>query len=174
MGWKLSGIATVQSGMPFTVVTGGPDTSGFNQATSGISPDGGNRPNLAKPGPLPQNNGNPDAAFDPTWFTAALAGQDGNSGRNQYYGPGLVNFDLAAADRWRLPRAGERTTLEFRADFFNLFNHTNFANPIADMSNANFGKITQTLGTAVATSVGTSGGPSGGPRLIQLSMRLQF
>jgi hypothetical protein len=69
---------------------------------------------------------------------------------------------------------GERMTLEFRADFFNLLNHTNFANPIADMSNANFGKITQTLGTAVATSVGTSGGPTGGPRLIQLSLRLQF
>jgi hypothetical protein len=174
MGWALSGITTVQSGMPFTIVTGGPDSSGFNQATSGISPDGGNRPNLAKLGPVPQNNGNPDAAFDPTWFTAALAGQDGNSGRNQYYGPGVVNVDLSAANRWRLPLPGERTTLEFRADFFNLFNHTNFANPIADMSNASFGKITQSLGTAVATSVGTSGGPTGGPRLIQLSLRLQF
>jgi len=53
-------------------------------------------------------------------------------------------------------------------------NHTNFANPIAEMSNANFGKITQTRGSAVSTSIGTTGGPVGGPRLIQLSLRVQF
>jgi hypothetical protein len=42
------------------------------------------------------------------------------------------------------------------------------------MSNGNFGKITQTVGTATATAVGTTGGPLGGARIIQLSMRLQF
>ena len=45
-GWSISGIATLQSGSPFTVVTGGQDTSGFNQSTAGNSPNGGNRPNL--------------------------------------------------------------------------------------------------------------------------------
>jgi hypothetical protein len=174
-GWKLSGITTIQTGTPFTVVTGGPDASGFNQTNPGISPDGGNRPNLAKSGPVPQDKRNPDAAFDPTWFTANLAGQDGTSGRNQYVGPGLQNFDIALAKVFFLrPKSDEAPCLEVRADVFNTFNHTNFANPIADMSNANFSKITQTLGSAVATSVGVSGGPVGGPRLIQISARLRF
>jgi hypothetical protein len=174
-GWKLSGITTLQTGSPFTVVTGGPDASGFNQANPGISPDGGNRPNVAKPGPVPQNNRNPDAAFDPSWFTPNLAGQNGTSGRNLLYGPGLRNFDIALAKRFFPgPKAGDQTYIEFRADFFNAFNHTNFAKPIGDLSNANFGRITQTLGSAVATAIGTTGGPIGGPRLIQVAVRLQF
>jgi hypothetical protein len=172
-GWQLSGNVTLQTGMPFTVVNSGPDTSGFNQAISGISPQGENRPNLVKAGPLPQNNGNPDAAFDPSWFSANTAGEDGTSGRNQYYGPGLANVDFSVARSFHI-FPGEGRQLEFRSDFFNLFNHTNFANPVADMNNANFGKITETLGSAVATSVGTSGGATGGPRIVQFSLRLRF
>ena len=74
-------------------------------------------------------------------------------------------FDLAVTKSFPLGTGlGEQTRLQFRTDFFNLFNHTNFANPISDMSNVNFGRITQTVGTAVATSVGTTGGPIGGAR----------
>jgi hypothetical protein len=172
-GWQISGVTTLQSGYPFTVVTGGPDSSGFNQANAGTMtmPSAGDRPDLTKPGPVPQNNRNPDAAFDTTFFTPAFAGRVGTSGRNQYYGPGLANYDVAIGKSFPVR---EQVRLQFRGDFFNLFNHTNFANPISDMSNANFGKITQTLGSAVATSVGTTGGPIGGPRLIQLSVRVQF
>jgi hypothetical protein len=174
-GWQVSGIATVQSGSPFTIVTGGPDSSGFNQANAGTSPAAGDRPDLTRPGPVPQDNHNPDAAFDRSWFTAALAGRVGTSGRNQYYGPALADYDLAITKSFSLGnRLGEQTRLRVRGDFFNLFNHTNFANPISDMSNANFGRITQTVGTAVATSVGTTGGPIGGARVIQLSLRVQF
>ncbi len=170
-GWQVSGITTLQSGYPFTVLTGGQDTSGFNQSNAGINPSGGNRPDLAKSGSLPQNNRNPDAAFDTSWFVTALAGRVGTSGRNQYYGPGLHNHDFAIAKKFPL---GEQTGILFRADFFNIFNHVNFANPISDLNNANFGKITQTLGSAVSNSIGTSGGAAGGPRLIQFSLRLQF
>ncbi len=175
-GWQISGVITLQSGYPFTVVTGGPDSSGFNQAsTSGLSPAAGDRPDLAKPGSLPQDNRNPDAAFDRSWFTAAFAGRVGTSGRNQYYGPGLQNSDFAVAKDFAMgTKLGEQTRLQFRADFFNLFNHPNFANPVSDLSNANFGKITQTLGTASAPSIGTTGGAIGGPRLIQLSLRMRF
>jgi hypothetical protein len=170
-GWRFDGVVTVQSGMPFTVVSGNPDSNGFNQSTAGISPDGGNRPNLAKSGPLAQNNGNSDSAFDTSWFAPALAGRVGTSGRNQYYGPGLQNLDVAAAKVFRVSEAGQ---LQLRADFFNLFNHTNFANPVSDMSNANFGRITQTLGSAVSPATGTTGGATGGPRIVQVSMRFQF
>ena len=65
--------------------------------------------------------------------------------------------------------------LQFRADLFNIFNHTNFSNPTSNQSNANFGKITATVGSAVATAVGTTAGlVGGGPRVVQLSMRLTF
>ena len=166
-GWQISGITTLQTGTPFTVVTGGADSSGFNQNND--------RPDVTRSGPLPQSNRDPDAAFDKAYFTPALAGRVGTSGRNQYYGPGIQNYDFSVAKRFPLfAKLGESTHVQFRADFFNVFNHTNFANPVRDLSNANFGKITQTVGSAVATAVGTTAGPLGGPRLIQLSLRLQF
>jgi hypothetical protein len=97
----------------------------------------------------------------------------GTSGRNQYYGPGLANYNFAAAKRFAL--IGERVRLKFAADFFNLFNHTNFANPTGNQSSGNFGKITATVGSATATAVGTTAGVvGGGPRVIQLSLRLEF
>jgi hypothetical protein len=122
---------------------------------------------------MQQNNRTVDAAFDKTYFSATPpTGRVGNSGRNQYYGPGLQNYNFAASKTFKM---GERVGLQFRTEFFNLFNHTNFANPIGNQSNANFGKITATLGSATATSVGTTGGVvGGGPRVIQGSLRLQF
>ena len=145
----------------------GPESSGFNQFND--------RPDLTRSGPLRQDHGNPDAAFDKTYFQPALAGRVGTSGRNQYYGPGFQNYDFSVAKNFPLfAKWGEQMRLQFRADFFNILNHTNFSNPVHDMSNANFGKITQTVGSATATAVGTTGGPLGGPRLIQLSLRLQF
>lgn len=170
-GWQLSAIFVAQSGTPFTVVSGNPDSNGFNQATAGVSPNGGNRPDIIHAGALPHDYSNPDAAFDTTWFAPALAGRVGTSGRNQYYGPGLVNLDASLSRGFHLR---ERLSLQLRTDFFNLLNHTNFANPVADMSNASFGRITQTLGSAVSNAVGTSGGANGGPRVIQVSLRLAF
>jgi hypothetical protein len=163
-GWQVSGITTLQSGAPFTVFASAvTDFSGFNLLND--------RPDVARSGRLPQNHSDPDKAFDTTFFGATPTGRAGTSGRNQYYGPGLRNFDLAVAKSFPFT---EQLRLQFRADFFNLFNHTNFSNPVNNMSNANFGKITQTVGSATATAVGTTAGPLGGPRLIQLSLRLQF
>jgi len=94
-------------------------------------------------------------------------------GRDQYYGPGLANYDFAAAKNFAL--GTEKVRLQFRADLFNLFNHTNFSNPTTNTSSANFGKITSTVGSAVATAVGTTAGlVGGGPRIVQFSMRLSF
>jgi hypothetical protein len=164
-GWQVSGITSLQSGQPFTVYNTATDYSGFNQ--------GADRPDVIGTGKLAQDNRSPDAAFDTTYFSKTPpAGRVGTSGRNQYYGPGLVNFDLTALKSFALGK--ERIRLQFRADFFNILNHTNFSNPIHDQSNASFGKITQTVGSATATSVGTTAGPFGGPRQIQLALRLMF
>jgi hypothetical protein len=164
-GWQIAGIASAQSGQPFTVINTATDYSGFNQFFD--------RPDVAGTGPLTQNNGNPDNAFDTTYFSKTPpTGRQGTSGRNQYYGPDLVNYDMTALKAFALK--AERVRLQFRADFFNILNHTNFANPVASQSSASFGKITQTVGSATATSVGTTAGPFGGPRQIQLALRLVF
>lgn len=58
--------------------------------------------------------------------SSRLAGTYGNVGRNVLEGPSLKQFDLALAKRWSL---SERVSLQFRSDFFNLFNHTNLNTP---------------------------------------------
>ena len=165
-GWQISGITTIQSGTPFTVFNTSADFSGFNQFED--------RPDVVGSGTLHQDNGNPDAAFDKTYFsTAPPFGRVGTSGRNQYYGPGLQNFNFSAAKIF--PLGTERVRLRFRMDFFNLFNHTNFANPVSDQGSGSFGKITATVGSGVATAVGTTAGVvGGGPRIIQGALRLEF
>lgn len=165
-GWQVSGITTIQGGAPFTVVNTSADFSGFNQFHD--------RPDVVGTGRLTQSNSNPDAAFDTTYFSKTPpAGRVGTSGRNQYYGPGLVNWNFSTLKRF--PIFTERVHLQFAADFFNLFNHTNFSNPVGAQSSASFGKITSTVGSATATAVGTTAGVvGGGPRVIQLSLRLSF
>lgn len=165
-GWQISGITTIQSGSPITVYNDATDFSGFNQTAD--------RPDLIGSGPLVQDNRSPDNAFDTTRYSKSPpTGRVGSAGRDQFYGPGLANYDFTAAKNF--PLGTEKMRLQFRADFFNLFNHTNFSNPISNESSSNFGKITSTVGSAVATSVGTTAGlVGGGPRIIQLSMRLTF
>lgn len=164
-GWQVSGIVSIQTGQPFTVYDTAADFSGFNQLAD--------RPDLRSSGPLATNYGNPDAAFTTAYFSKIPpTGRTGTSGRNQYYGPGLANWDLTALKN--IPLGTERVKLTFRADFFNLLNHTNFAEPVHNESSSTFGKITSTVGSAVATSVGTTAGPFGGPRQIQMAMRLTF
>jgi hypothetical protein len=165
-GWQISGISTFQSGAPFTVFNNSNDFSGFNQNFD--------RPDILGTGKLIQDNRNPDAAFDTTYYARTPpTGRVGTVGRDQYYGPGLANYDFTAAKNFAL--GTEKVRLQFRADFFNLFNHTNFSNPVTNASSGNFGKITATVGSAVATAVGTTAGlVGGGPRIIQLSMRLSF
>lgn len=170
-GWTVSGITEVQSGLPFTVYLNGIDYSGFNQFAD--------RPNINPGVPIAQNNKNPDAAFNfsklflpgatpggakPSPFTLIGAGQVGNERRNQYYGPGLVNFDVSASKDFPI---FERVKLQFRADLFNVFNHTNFSNPNGSSNSSTFGRITST----VASSTGNG---FGGVRLAQFSLRLNF
>ncbi len=165
-GWQISGITTIQSGTPFTVFNDSADFSLFNQFID--------RPDVVGSGPLRQNNGNPDAAFDTTYFSKTPpTGRVGNSGRNQYYGPSLSNYNFSVAKAF--PLGTERVHLRFRVDFFNLFNHTNFANPVSNQGSDSFGKITSTVGSGVATAVGTTAGVvGGGPRVIQGALRVEF
>jgi hypothetical protein len=164
-GWQISGATSLQTGSPFTVFNNAQDFSGFNQFND--------RPDVIGTGRIHQDNRNTDASFDTTYFSRTPpTGRVGSSGRNQYYGPGLQNYNFALGKRFPFT---ETIGLQFRTEFFNLFNHTNFANPVGNQSNANFGKITATVGSATATAVGTTGGVvGGGPRVIQGMLRLEF
>jgi len=117
--WQVSGIQTLQSGLPFT-----PQLS-YNPSNDGdtrnpVRPSV--NPNFAAPVIL----GGASQYFDPNAFVQPLPGTYGNVGRNTLQGPRLYETDLSVAKRFAF---GERLHLEFRAEFFNLFNHTNFNTP---------------------------------------------
>jgi hypothetical protein len=102
-------------------------------------------------------------------------------GRNVLRGFPVFQTDLALRRQFSLT---ERVNLQFKAEFFNAFNHPNFADPGAnfdganDIDNALFGQSTQMLGRGLGSG-GATGGFNplyqiGGPRSIQFALRLQF
>lgn len=119
-GWQLSGILNIASGTPFTPVLS------FDRARAGAGrAGGGQRPDLISGSNNPVLGG-PDRYFDASGFGLPPAGFLGNLGRNTVIGPGLVSFDLSLFKNSRL---GENKNLQFRAEFFNLFNRANFDIP---------------------------------------------
>ena len=176
-GWSLSGITNIATGNPFTVYANPAiDFSGFNSFAD--------RPDIQGSGPLVINRGNPDNFFDPGYFGktdpnafcpgsttnkyangCAPTGRVGTSPRNAYYGPGLISLDATAAKTFQIH---ERLKLEYRADFFNALNHTNFAVLARNRSENN-----GAFGTLSSTST-FNNGDTGGPRVIQMTLRLQF
>jgi hypothetical protein len=173
-GWAVSGITIFQSGTPFSVLDGSAGSAyiggGLQSPTSGAQlVDGGTIAQGYSSGSLKSRVDNgylnladfthaPPAdpagcALDPNACTTAF----GNLGRNIYRGPFQQNWDFSLLKNFRI---GERQELRFTSDFFNIWNHANFANPtFTDISNPAFGKIFSTVGT---------------PRLIQFSLRYAF
>ncbi len=73
--------------------------------------------------------GGPDQYFDPTAFEFPEAGFYGNLGRNTLIGPGFANFDFSVFENTAEPAISEQFQIQFRVEFFNLFNHPYFAFP---------------------------------------------
>jgi hypothetical protein len=71
-------------------------------------------------------------------------GTFGTMGRNIFRDTGFHNVDFSLAKNWRI---GERLGAQFRAEFFNIFNHPNFNTPNANISNSNVGTVTAISGT---------------------------
>jgi hypothetical protein len=135
------------------------------------------RPNVIPGVPLElEGSGYPGGkVLNKAAFVAAPAGQQGNLGRNV-----LRAFDATQADmvEQRIYRITERTGLRFRAEFFNILNHPNFASPTNTITSPLFGRSTQTLANGLGAG-GANGGFNplyqiGGPRSIQLALKLQF
>lgn len=116
------------------------------------------RPNLAgKPnnGPKRVQQWFDTSAFQRLDLTTTPAGVYGNEGRNVVDGPGLFQWDFSAFKNFSF---GESKSLQFRAEFFNLFNRANFRLPNSDISSSTFGEIQQALS----------------PRLVQFALKLLF
>ncbi len=125
-GWRIAGIISMQSGLPINPVIGNRSLSN-NPGAAGSASD---RPDLD---PSFDRNKvithNPSRWFDPTMFDLPLAGTLGNAPRNFLRGPDLKNVDFSINKDTRFPALGEQGIVQFRADFFNILNRPNFANP---------------------------------------------
>jgi hypothetical protein len=140
--WQLNGIATLMSGTPFTVYDSNDvDLQGSAPEISGFS---SNRPDVVGN----PNNGprTPQEWFNTSAFQAlnpnTQAGQFGNEGRNIVQGPGYQDWDFSA---FKTIPIHESKSLQFRAEFFNVFNHPNFRLPDNDISSPTFGEISEAL-----------------------------
>jgi hypothetical protein len=189
--WQVAGIVVAMSGQPFDVVdTGAGSLYGLNNganplarpnwatgatrdtATSKIpagyffNPLAFARPLVMAGQPIPSSNG---AAI------ANAPGTDiGNVGRNVLRGPRQSNVDFSIIKRFRLD---ESKNIEFRAEFFNLFNQVNLSNPISDLNAIlpTGGSIDPNTGQVLKPGdFGRITSTSNNPRLIQLVLKLNY
>jgi hypothetical protein len=94
----------------------------------------------------------------------------GNITRNTFRGPYYWDTDFSLMKHTKI---GERVEFVFGAQFFNVFNHPNFDEPVADTSNPRFGQIIKTV-SAPTTMFGSVLGADASPRLIQMKLQLNF
>jgi hypothetical protein len=157
-GWELTSINTANSGLPLNVFY---TPSATMDGTSRIADYRGlavQRPNLVGD-PTGQSGA---ASVDSYWNKAAFAipsvnAPYGSVGRNSFRMPNFWQWDLGVNKSFKIP-AREGMALQFRSEFFNLLNHTNFGPPTCDVTNAAFGTIRATY-------------PA---RQVQFALKLQF
>jgi len=165
-GWTLSGVTTIQNGTPLTVTSAlGGSIFGLSTSTSQLC-TGLTYADIATSGDLGSRLGG--AAGGQGYFNkAAFCGLPtigngtgfGSMGIGVILGPGQLNFDTALIKSTKVGGIREAARLEFRAEFFNAFNHSQFDNPSLVSSAGTFGQIT-------ATAVN--------PRLVQLALKYVF
>jgi hypothetical protein len=134
-GWETFGIVTLQSGRPFTVaLLPEIDISGTGRSILGFGAN--DRPNAV--GDPNVSNATTERWFNTAAFTFPVPGTFGNAGRNVLDGPGYQNVNASLVKNTRLT---ESVNLQFRAEFFNLFNHPNFNLPDNFLGSPTFGVI---------------------------------
>src|SRR5438552_11612960 len=189
--WQVAGIVTAMSGLPIDITDGGAGSfyglSGGNNAfmrpnwapgattstaTSNVpagyffNPLAFVRPTVLTGQVIPSSNGTATAGANGTDF--------GNVGRNVLRGPRQTNVDFSVIKRFPF---GEAKSVEFRAEFFNLFNHVNFANPISNLNavSSSGGSIDPNTGQIMNPGdLGRITSTSNNPRLIQFAAKINF
>jgi hypothetical protein len=165
--WQLNGIVTFLSGIPLDINAGVPSLY-FGLASNAPA---GFRPDLVPGQPIYLNGPDKTKYLNPKAFALPAPGTFGNLRRGTVRQPGLANVDFSVAKNWKLK---EKYGIQFRAEMFNLFNHTEFNgfnNGLgANFDGANFTAFNNTLGT------GTFGQLSSdrGPRNIQFGIKFNF
>jgi hypothetical protein len=174
-GWQFSGVTTVQTGQPFDIFsttdmehTG---LSGRADLVPGQDPFGpGSITQAGNPGERVWFS-NPDAFSGrcdrsnpgPTGASCPLFSGPGTLGRNHFYGPSYVDFDMS----WeKVTKIGERFNLELRVECYNIFNHPEFLNPGNGISSpTTFGLISGTISQPDGTT---------SARQMQVALKLNF
>lgn len=143
-GWQIGGIVRAESGTPLSIfVSGNPANSFFG---------GSVRPNLVAD---PEGPKTINQWFNTAAFVNPPTNTFGNAGRSLVDGPGIHLWDLSIYKNFRIT---EEVRLQFRSEFFNTFNHTNFSGVGTTLGTPTYGRITSALE----------------PRQIQLGLRLEF
>jgi hypothetical protein len=190
-GWQFAGIATVQSGTPFSVINGASssisvlDNAGVaNGIGAGSYPDV-----IGDPRSSPPMRGNIPGSFgpllgNPEAFAAPRGLTFGNAGRNFLNNPRRVNFDMSLLKHFPIT---ESKVLEFRVEAFNIFNHTQFRIYNPDLGNTGSNVVSCYAGPNYSSGFSTIGGPdcltgssflhpvdAHRPRTIQLGAKFTF
>jgi hypothetical protein len=147
-GWQVATILQLQSGSPINIVTSNSTVNGIANTL---------RPDVS--GPI-ATIGTVEKWFDTSVFT--VVPRAGNLGRNVVMGPGFNNIDFSVIKNTRLR---EGLLVQFRAEFFDLFNHSNFGPPGTVVGTPAFGQITSTRFPT---------GESGSSRQIQFAVKISF
>jgi hypothetical protein len=174
-GWSVQNVLQVHSAPPVNVFDS--DFLQLTQFSVAVRPDAVAGQPVYLSGPqYPGANALNAAAFKPPPVDAnGDPLRQGNVARNAFRGFGLTQLDFAVHRDFPIR---ESATLQFRAELFNVLNHPNFAPPIADIAQPDFGQATQVLSQSLGGNT-LGGGLSGlyqigGPRSIQLALKLQF
>jgi hypothetical protein len=149
-GWETSAIWTWQSGFPLNITSGGDYSYSLPEV-------GNDQAQVVSTPQYTQRSLNQRLAqwFTTASFTAPASNSFGNAGRNILIGPGTFNVDFSAHKVFTLT---ERFRLQYRAEFFNFFNHPLFNNPDTTVSDSTFGQITSARD----------------PRIMQMALKLVF
>jgi len=179
-GWNVSGTLVARTGLPFTVVdeatTGTLEGTNYGQVFAGGSTPapvvfataaGGSPGGCSGPGSnvtLP--------CFNTSAFTTSSTGF-GNVGRNSMRGPGYFDTDFSIWKVMKVIPHHESAEFDLGFQFYNLFNHPNFDNPVYNVAAANFGEITRTVSSAT-TVYGVALGADASMRITQLKAQFRF
>lgn len=202
-GWQLNSIVSLYGAQPFGVMDAGTDVSGtgelndrwnfygntgdFKSTPVGIPYFPGSSNGACAAKALALDGGNPAGLADDALalfgcyangnsiMIPPALGTFGTMGRNIFRDTGFRNWDFSVAKTWKF---GERFNAQFRAEFFNVLNHPNFANPFGGQNGwAHNDPSTQSFGCSCATPDVAASNPvigSGGSRAIQLGLKFAF
>jgi hypothetical protein len=165
-GWVFSEITIFQSGYPFVVSTNAPfepvlnsggQVIGLQPGSGDYNADGDNYdfPNVTSYAQGSSRSAFLNGVFPASNFTQPTIGTEGNEQAYRFRGPNYFNFDMSLAKNTQIY---ERLSLQFRFDFFNIFNRVNLTNMDGNLPDATFGKVTSQFN----------------PRWLQLGISLRF